>query len=254
MTRLKFTLLGVTLLTLVATLAAGVTAVSAADPTVNVAPDPKLGNILVDSKGMTLYLYTKDELGKSNCYGGCATAWPPLTVPAGTLPTAASGITGTLSTTERTDGTYQVVYNGWPLYYWVKDTKPGDTTGQNVGGVWFVLNPGEPTIKVAQDPKLGNILVDSKGMTLYLYRQDEPGKSNCADACAKAWPPLTVPAGTLPTAAPGITGTLSTVERADGAYQAAYNGSPLYYWQADKQPGDATGQGVKDVWFVIPVK
>ncbi len=253
MTRLRLALAGITLLTLVATLVA-VAPVSAAEPTVNAAPDPKLGNILVDSNGMTLYLYTKDELGKSNCYGGCAKAWPPLTVPSGTMPTAALGVTGTLTTTERTDGTYQVVYNGWPLYLWAKDTKPGDTTGQNVGGVWFVLNPGEPTIKTAQDPKLGNILVDSKGMTLYLYKQDEPGKSNCSGACATAWPPLTVPAQTLPSAAAGITGTLSTVARADGTFQAAYNGSPLYYWQGDKQPGDATGQGVKDVWFVIPVQ
>jgi predicted lipoprotein with Yx(FWY)xxD motif len=99
-----------------------------------------LGQFLVDEKGMTLYLYTKDTPNTSNCYNGCAKAWPPLL-------TSGAGKAGTgvdsslLGTTTRTDGTTQVTYNGWPLYYFAKDTKPGDVTGQKVGGVWFVISP-----------------------------------------------------------------------------------------------------------------
>jgi len=99
-----------------------------------------LGYFLVDSKGMTLYLYTKDSPNTSNCYAACATAWPPLLTSG--APTAGAGVTAALlGITKRTDGTTQVTYNGWPLYYWVNDKNPGDTTGENVQNVWFVVTP-----------------------------------------------------------------------------------------------------------------
>jgi predicted lipoprotein with Yx(FWY)xxD motif len=95
--------------------------------------------ILTDSKGMTLYYFTPDKGGKVTCTGGCLAVWPPLISDA---PTAGSGVTGSLTTVANPDGKgTQVVYNGWPLYYYVKDTKPGDTTGENVGGKWFVVPP-----------------------------------------------------------------------------------------------------------------
>ncbi len=98
-----------------------------------------LGTFLTDPAGMTLYMYTKDEPSVSNCYDSCAAAWPPLLTSSD--PTGPDGIASGLGTTTRTDGTLQVTYNGMPLYYWIKDTTPGETTGQNVGGVWFVVNP-----------------------------------------------------------------------------------------------------------------
>ena len=107
---------------------------------VDVGQNANLGSFLVDSKGMTLYLYTKDTPNTSNCYGACATAWPPLLTTG--APVAGSGVTaGMLGTTKRTDGTTQVTYNGWPLYYWKNDKAPGDTTGENVQNVWFVITP-----------------------------------------------------------------------------------------------------------------
>jgi predicted lipoprotein with Yx(FWY)xxD motif len=107
---------------------------------VDVGQNASLGSFLVDSKGMTLYLYTKDSPNTSNCYAACATAWPPLLTSG--APVAGSGVTATmLGTTQRTDGTTQVTYNGWPLYYWVNDKKPGDITGENVQNVWFVITP-----------------------------------------------------------------------------------------------------------------
>lgn len=108
--------------------------------TVNVVDNPEYGKILVNSQGMTLYLYTKDTPNTSNCYDKCATNWPPLIV-TGT-PTGGVDIdSAKLETTKRTDGSMQVTYNGWPLYTYISDKAPGDTTGQNVGSVWFVLSP-----------------------------------------------------------------------------------------------------------------
>ncbi len=106
----------------------------------------KLGNILVGPDGRTLYMFTKDEPNKSNCYDDCATAWPPLLTDM--KPTVGVGADpALLGTTTRTDGKLQVTYKGMPLYYWVSDQKPGDTTGQNVGSVWFVLDVAGNIIK-----------------------------------------------------------------------------------------------------------
>jgi predicted lipoprotein with Yx(FWY)xxD motif len=99
--------------------------------------------ILTDAKGMTLYYYTPDKgAGKVTCTGPCLTAWPPVLLPSGvTQPTGGPGITGTLGVLASPNGGQQVTYNGWPLYTWQKDTAPGMTTGQNVGGKWFVVTP-----------------------------------------------------------------------------------------------------------------
>lgn len=104
--------------------------------------DATLGQYLTGPNGMTLYLFTKDTPGVSNCYDQCAVNWPPLySYYVGALPKLPAGATGKLSLVTRKDGTQQVAYNDMPLYYWIKDKKPGDTTGQNVGGVWFVVKP-----------------------------------------------------------------------------------------------------------------
>jgi predicted lipoprotein with Yx(FWY)xxD motif len=101
----------------------------------------KFGNILVDGKGRTLYDFVADKTTASTCYGACASLWPPLTVSG--APKAGPQVRASLlGTTRRTDGTSEVTYNGHPLYYFVTDTKPGDTTGQNInqfGALWYVL-------------------------------------------------------------------------------------------------------------------
>lgn len=112
---------------------------SSAQPTLMLADNPTLGQIVVDSKGMTLYAYANDTPSVSTCTGACATIWPPLTVAAGVTPMAGAGVTGTLGTITRADGTLQVTLNGMPLYNYSKDTKAGDTNGQGVGGVWSVV-------------------------------------------------------------------------------------------------------------------
>lgn len=111
--------------------------------TLNTATDPKLGTMLVATNGMTLYYYTKDTANVSNCTGQCAVNWPPYTVNAANASNLAGGlnVTGKIGTITRADGTTQLTYNGKPLYFYIKDKKPGDVTGQNVGGVWFVVTP-----------------------------------------------------------------------------------------------------------------
>ena len=96
------------------------------------------GGILTDSKGMTLYTWDKDEMGvASNCYDKCAENWPPLLVPADTA------VDGDWSLMDRKDSDMKIVaYKGWPLYLWIKDTKPGDTTGDGVGGTWHTAVEG----------------------------------------------------------------------------------------------------------------
>jgi len=101
--------------------------------------ETSLGNILVDARGLTLYLFTSDKDASSTCYEGCVEYWPPLE----TLgkPVAGDGIDATkLGVSARTDGTTMVTFNGHPLYYFVKDSNAGDVTGQGYSNVWYVLD------------------------------------------------------------------------------------------------------------------
>ncbi len=110
-------------------------------PTLGMGTSATLGNYLTAENGMTLYRYSKDTSGVSNCSGACAGSWPPYEASPDTLLSAAPNISGRVGVITRTDGKEQLTYNGVPLYYWARDVKPGDTTGQNVGGVWFVVKP-----------------------------------------------------------------------------------------------------------------
>ena len=115
-------------------------AMSGAAATVNVSKNSKYTAFLVDGKGMTLYLFTKDSPGTSTCSGNCEKSWPPL-LTTGT-PVAGTGVDASkFGTFTRTDGTTQVTYNGWPLYYYAKDQQPGDTNGDGVGSVWYLITP-----------------------------------------------------------------------------------------------------------------
>jgi predicted lipoprotein with Yx(FWY)xxD motif len=110
------------------------------------AEDSSLGTILVDSKGNTLYVFLNDTGDTSTCTGDCAASWPAL-VAKGEVKAGGGGDVDAsiLGTTQRDDGSMQVTYNGHPLYHFAGDQAPGDTNGQGVGDVWFVVSPaGEP--------------------------------------------------------------------------------------------------------------
>ena len=115
---------------------------SARQATVNVARTD-LGKTLVDSKGLTLYLFEKDSVKRSACSGACAGDWPPLR--SNGKPTAGTEASASmLGTIPRSDGAPQVTYNGHPLYLYIGDRKPGDTNGQRLnafGAEWDALSP-----------------------------------------------------------------------------------------------------------------
>ena len=101
-----------------------------------------LGDYLAGENGMTLYTFTPDSApNKSTCNGDCATNWPPLLLEEDETIVGDTGVSGTIATFARDDGTMQVSYNGKPLYYFKNDKAAGDTNGQGVGDKWFVAKP-----------------------------------------------------------------------------------------------------------------
>lgn len=207
---------------------------------------------LVDSQGFTLYTFAHDHEGESTCYDRCAEEWPPLTLESGAEPTAGENVPGELGTVEREDGSMQVTYMGFPLYYYHEDEAPGDANGQGVADVWFAANTA--TVMVSEHPGFGQILVGPGGMTLYYFTEDEieddVGESYCYEECAVAWPPLIVPEGMQPLAAADLPGELALTPGTDGTQQVTYNGWPLYFFKGDMMPGDVNGSALKGVWWV----
>jgi predicted lipoprotein with Yx(FWY)xxD motif len=120
-------------------IAAGMIAISTAAALAQTPPakpgDTSKGKALVDSKGMTLYVFDRDASGKSNCNGQCATSWPPLSAAAGAQPS------GDWTVVTRSDGSLQWAYKAKPLYDYAKDTKPGDANGDGVNNVWHIATP-----------------------------------------------------------------------------------------------------------------
>jgi predicted lipoprotein with Yx(FWY)xxD motif len=129
----------------------------------------------------------------------------------------------------------------------------GETTADETTAEETTAEEGDDAAETAgalmvADSDLGEILVDGEGMTVYLFTNDSPGVSTCEGDCLAAWPPLAGPVE----AGDGVDASLlGTTTATDGSTQATYDGWPLYYWQQDAAPGDVTGQGVNDVWYVV---
>jgi predicted lipoprotein with Yx(FWY)xxD motif/cytochrome c2 len=112
----------------------------AGEVTVQTARHEEIGTYLTDAEGRSLYLFTRDSENTSTCTDQCAENWPPLLVEG--EPMAGQGVAASLlGTTERDDGSTQVTYNGWPLYYFARDESPGDIAGQGVGDRWYLISP-----------------------------------------------------------------------------------------------------------------
>ncbi|WP_167043619.1 hypothetical protein [Salinibacterium sp. ZJ454] len=106
--------------------------------------DSDLGEIVVAGNGMTVYMFDNDTQGSgtSTCEGQCATNWPAVTTESASADEIeVEDVTGEVGTITGVDGATQVTLNGWPLYYYIGDMAAGDTTGQGVGGIWWVLSP-----------------------------------------------------------------------------------------------------------------
>lgn len=109
--------------------------------------------------------------------------------------------------------------------------------------------PGQYVLKSASSPTLGTYLVAGNGMTLYSFKRDTTGVSNCTGQCLINWPAYTASAPFI--SDESVKGTVASIMRKDGGAQITYNGMPLYFWKLDQKPGDATGQGFNGVWFVV---
>ena len=109
---------------------------------------------------------------------------------------------------------------------------------------------GATSVLVAENPDLGAYLTDNQGMTLYIFTNDEENESTCYDQCAENWPPFTVEGEIV--VPDGVAGEFDTITRDDGTEQVTHDGRPLYSYVQDSEPGDTTGEGVGDVWFVAP--
>ena len=111
----------------------------------------RYGKMLFDGRGRALYGFTRDKRGgPSQCYGACASAWPVQYATKGQLRAGAGVEQSLIGTTRRRDGRLQVTYNGWPLYYYVDDVRPGQVTCQNVsefGGLWLVVRPSGQLVR-----------------------------------------------------------------------------------------------------------
>jgi predicted lipoprotein with Yx(FWY)xxD motif len=125
--------------------------------------------------------------------------------------------------------------------------------GYGSGGSTPSTGPSGLATVTAASTKLGMILVDGSGRTLYLFEKDQPNQSACSGACVAAWP-IDQSSGT-PKAGGGVKASLlGTISRGDGTTQVAYNGHPLYYYAGDSGPGQLNGQGIDAFgakWFVV---
>jgi predicted lipoprotein with Yx(FWY)xxD motif len=119
--------------------AAGTTTTANAGAIVAVAAIPTHGQDLVNSSGRTLYRFDPESDGMIACTGTCTQTWMPLAASGTGTPTAGSGVTETLSTIKRPDGTTQVTAAGWPLYTYAGDSAAGDANGDGAGGKWHIV-------------------------------------------------------------------------------------------------------------------
>ncbi|MFE0177318.1 SCO0930 family lipoprotein [Streptomyces sp. NPDC059002] len=224
----------------------------------------KLGKVVTDSAGFTLYRFDKDtaQPPKSNCDAACLKAWPAVAADGAK---AAPGVDESLlGEVTAADGTKQLTIDGWPMYRYAQDGKPGDAKGQGVGGTWFAAAPdgkkaspaaagaapADPAgLSTRKDPKLGEIVVDKNGMTVYRFTKDSawPIKSNCVGACAEKWPAV-APVDKADTEGIKKKGFM-TYNRPDGGKQQTIDCWPLYTFSGDKKPGDTKGQGVGGTWY-----
>lgn len=231
-----------------------------------------------DKDRFTLYTFSNDPGDNTSvCNGGCATVWPPLYADRDSRPS------GDLTLATRDDGSLQWAWRGYPLYYYdgnaaisaAGDTAPGETRGQLVNSVWFVVRPdpfqsatlasgdeflvgkgeildlGNPALNPDNSPSVDPLLVDAsarrsvEGLTLYTFDNDPgDGTSICNGGCADVWPPLYADLMSITPSA-----DFKIITRDNGSEQWAYKGKPLYLFAgrpdlgvpADTQAGDIFG-------------
>ncbi|MEN2401261.1 hypothetical protein GKZ90_0015840 [Flavobacterium sp. MC2016-06] len=216
-----------------------------------------LGSYLADKNGKALYFFSTDANGQASCSGGCEAVWPPFYVDNLTADKLAAGLTASdFATITTPSAKKQLTYKGWPLYYYAPSVNgtntpeaAGQTTGDGVGGVWFIAKPdysimlvksqlvGHDGKNYKSDYTVGDGLTtyftDAKGLTLYTFKNDNFKKNNFtkADFSNNAvWPIYETDKIVIPSILDKSKFSVITVF---GKSQLAYNGWPLYYFGQD---------------------
>ena len=233
----------------------------AASATLMVATDARLGDHLVDGNGRSLYYFAKDfpadgsHAAVSNCNAGCLPIWPIFNPGDVVVQGVNAADVGRIT---RSDGSMQATYKGFPLYYYAGDTAAGQTNGEGVGGIWYVVHdPNYSITLLSKANEAATYLTDALGRALYFFDQDTVGTSTtvavsaCTSAeCIANWPVFSTAPVTVPSALAEADFTVFT--RTDGTRQMAYKGHPLYYYAGDSAPGDTNGRAVPDWQTVNP--
>ena len=234
---------------------------------VDLSDHPEYGHILTDKDGNSLYFFSRDAFGESECEGACIENWPLFY--AESL-SAGDGLDeNDFSSFDRGDGVMQTTYKGWPLYYFINDADSGDVNGDNVNGVWFVAKP-DYTIMLVNSQLIGNngvnykgdytegeeiiqYFTDGKGLTLYTWINDNFNKNNfTAEDFGNnaAWPIYEETEAVVPSS---LENSDFYVIEVSGRSQLTYKGWPLYYFgQDNEQRGMTKGVSVPSpgVWPV----
>lgn len=222
---------------------------------VKLADNSTFGKILTDADGMSLYFFSLDTKDTSECLDGCLDAWPVFyeeTI------TADAGLnTSDFATIDRTDGTKQTTYKGWPLYYFASDSAAGDTNGDDVNNVWYIAKPdyslmyvrtqlvGHDGLNYLEDYTEGegatSYITDIDGNTLYIFINDTKDTNNFTNpdfSNNAVWPIAEITLDKIPSIlSDGDFGTIDVF----GRTQLTYKGWPLYYFGQDTARGDNKG-------------
>jgi len=230
---------------------------------VQLSVDARFGNILTDNNGHSLYFFSNDVSGGTRCVGSCAVTWPVFYKE---NPVIGNGLNASdFAVINRPDGSKQTTYKGWPLYYFMNDSKAGDTKGDGVANLWAIAKPdytvmfgnaqlvGLDTAQYNDQGVAGigssQYLTDDRGHTLYLFSLDSAGKNKFTKANYsnnRVWP---IDSVTTVETVPSILdrSQFKTIDVA-GRKQLVYRGHPMYFFGQDA----ATRGNTKGVSFPTP--
>lgn len=262
-----------TLTVLIATLLLALSPVSAdasARPVLGTSGTP-VGIVVTGPNGHAVYRFDLDHRGaqRSACTGACLRVWRPVTF-AGTARTRVRvvGLTARASSIPAAHHRRQVTVAGWPVYYYVGDTAPGQVNGHGSGGVWWPVapdgsrvrqipvdkpvgttpgpTPGTSYTLTTRSVAAGTVVTTGGGRTVYRFDQDtqNDATSACTGACRYLWTPVT--ASGAPTAS-GVSGAVAAAP--DG--QVTLDGWRVYTYAGDSSAGDTHGQGIGMVWWMV---
>lgn len=229
------------------------------------------GSILTNADGLTLYFFSLDAKGDSNCTGDCLNLWPVFYAASLTLDTGLDN--SDFGTITRTDGAMQTTYKGWPLYYYAGDSAQGDVNGDGFNSLWYVSKPdysvmmvraqlvgrdsGGTETNLTSDYVPGDeqtfYMTDAYGNTLYRFINDTNGVNNfTADDFSNnaVWPIFEEDFQQVPSVF--SSGDFGSIE-VSGRQQLTYRGWPLYHFGQDAQRGDNYGVGFPSagIWPIL---